>query len=260
MSVQAIGAALAVKGVSSTEKLLLIVLANYADENGRCWPSNKRLCDDASLSERTIRATLKALDERGIISRTERFRADGSRTSDVITLVPQSTEIAGGGAEFAGGVGQTPPGGGARIAPLTTFEPSKNRQSEPKAGDELFEIAWKAYPHVKGRSSKPLSLAQWKKIGRGPALVSAVNRYRREGREPKQECGAPAFERWLRKEQYLDWMTEPTQAPAKPVSAEVLADRLQHYRDTTEWKSAWGPFPGSVSSAPALALVSGGAG
>jgi hypothetical protein len=78
-----------------------------------------------------------------------------------------------------------------------------------------FEAAWKAYPHVKGRSSKRKAHAIWRRIstGRKALLLTAVERYAREGREPKQDCGAPAMERWLRDERYLDWM-QPTEAKA----------------------------------------------
>ena len=39
MSIRAIAAAFALEDVTATEKLLLICLANYANENLQCWPS-----------------------------------------------------------------------------------------------------------------------------------------------------------------------------------------------------------------------------
>lgn len=138
MSVQAITCALALRGVTASEKLLLLALANYADENMRCWPSQKRLAADTCLSERTVRTLLAAMEGRKLLSREEQRRRDGSRSSDVVTLhfhgeVNQQAEvIAGGGEVTSGGVGKSFPGGGEMVSGLTTFEPSLN-QSEAEA-------------------------------------------------------------------------------------------------------------------------------
>jgi uncharacterized protein YdaU (DUF1376 family) len=75
---------------------------------------------------------------------------------------------------------------------------------------EAFETCWKAYPHVKGRSSKPKSFAQWRRIPTETRsrLPVAIERYSANGREPKEDCGAPAMDRWLRDGRYLDWLEE----------------------------------------------------
>lgn len=85
MSVQAITAALAFQECSAPEKLLLLVLANYADEHGMCWPSQTRLSHDTRYTDRGVRKLLASLTERGVISRRPRYKS-GSRTSDAITL------------------------------------------------------------------------------------------------------------------------------------------------------------------------------
>lgn len=120
----------------------------------------------------------------------------------------------------------------------------------PRQYPEPFELAWKAYPHVKGRSSKPKALGFWRRL---PAnvreqLPTAIARYAREGREPKKDCGAPAMDRWLRDQKFLDWLrTEPAKPFLAPDAA-VIAHRAQHYRDTGEWKPAWGPKPQDLAA------------
>lgn len=113
----------------------------------------------------------------------------------------------------------------------------KTQPSTPPSGTTYphgsveFEEVWKAYPHVKGRSSKRKALAEWAKISTDTrlALPAAVQRYRDEGREPKADCGAPAMERWLRDERYADWISqEPqpkiwTQAEKDAHNARILA-------------------------------------
>lgn len=129
MSVRAITAAMDVRGVSPTEKLLLIVLANYADEHNRCYPSQSRLADEACLSRRSVTTILGDLQARGLITRVERKRPDGSRSSDLITLHFDDQRMLGGGEAASGGVVKQLQGGGEAASHLTTFEPSFNQSS-----------------------------------------------------------------------------------------------------------------------------------
>jgi uncharacterized protein YdaU (DUF1376 family) len=117
--------------------------------------------------------------------------------------------------------------------------------SQRRLPDEPFELAWKAYPHVRGRSSKSKSLAAWRRLSVPvrERLLAAVQRYGREGREPKADCGAPAMDRWLRDERFMDWLDEAPGRAAEPVSPAEKAYRLDHYRATREWKPSWGERP-----------------
>lgn len=86
MSVQAISAALALQGVTPSEKLLLIVLANYADERMECWPSQATLAGNTGLTDRGIRKLLVALVAKGLVKKVGRHGTSG-QTSDLITLL-----------------------------------------------------------------------------------------------------------------------------------------------------------------------------
>lgn len=100
---------------------------------------------------------------------------------------------------------------------------------KPRRYPDDFEEAWRAYPHVQGRSSKPKALTAWRKItaGRRSLMAAAVRRYALEGREPKAECGAPGMHRWLHEERYLDFLA-PSAAAVQPVAwngpPDLLAD------------------------------------
>lgn len=136
MSVQAITLALALRDVSASEKLVAIVLANYADDKGRAWPSQKTISEQTCLTPRTVRAALVSLCERGIIHREERTRNDGSRSTDLITFQWGAEAASGGGEMVSGGVGKPLPGGGEMVSGLTTFEPSTEPSSEPLEGED----------------------------------------------------------------------------------------------------------------------------
>ncbi|WP_300573522.1 helix-turn-helix domain-containing protein [Phenylobacterium sp.] len=134
MSVQAITLALALRDVSSSEKLVAIVLANYADEKGRAWPSQKTISEQTCLTPRTVRAALVSLCDRGIIEREERLRQDGSRSTDLITFTWGAEAVSGGGEMVSGGGGKPLPGGGEIASALTTFEPSTDPSEEKVEG------------------------------------------------------------------------------------------------------------------------------
>jgi pyocin large subunit-like protein len=63
-------------------KAVLLLLANYADENYSCYPSQQRIADETEQSERTVRRQVDLLTEAGLIRREARYNHKGKRTSD----------------------------------------------------------------------------------------------------------------------------------------------------------------------------------
>lgn len=69
----------------ATAKLLLLCLADYADSDWSCWPSQERLAAEVQVSVRSLNRHLGALKDLGLIS-SER-RMDGQRRmSDLLTI------------------------------------------------------------------------------------------------------------------------------------------------------------------------------
>ncbi len=86
MSVHAITWALDYAAGGVAEKVILLVLANYANEHGISWPSQKTLADQTAPGERTVRRVLADMEGCGVIRRIARRRGNGSRQSDMILL------------------------------------------------------------------------------------------------------------------------------------------------------------------------------
>ena len=55
-----------------SEKLVLLALADCANDEGGCWPSMASLVNKCSKSDRTIQACIKALVDKGHIDRDEK--------------------------------------------------------------------------------------------------------------------------------------------------------------------------------------------
>ena len=86
MSITALNWAFSAEIDSSNAKFVLVALSNYADEDGYCYPSQARLARDTGQSERSVRRHLAKLEADEWITRSERRRRNGSRTSDAFNL------------------------------------------------------------------------------------------------------------------------------------------------------------------------------
>lgn len=68
------------------EKFVLVALADMADEQHSCYPGQATLSAMTGASERTVRRALVKLEEDGLITREERRKEGGYRTSDRYVL------------------------------------------------------------------------------------------------------------------------------------------------------------------------------
>lgn len=73
--------AFAIQGLGAAEKLVLLALADNADDLGRCWPSQEVIATKASVSVRTVRTHLRTLEKHGLLSRVLRNSLSGRRSN-----------------------------------------------------------------------------------------------------------------------------------------------------------------------------------
>ena len=131
MSVQCIAMAFAYPAPSPTTKLVLLALANYADENAQCFPPVKRIVAETGLSDRAVRNAIQLLISVRAIEKATRRRKNGTQTSDLFTLFPN------------GGEGRTAPRAGGRRC--------RTEQTAPDAGcddDRLHEVPVQTAPRA----------------------------------------------------------------------------------------------------------------
>ena len=72
MSFRYLEGAFAIKGLRSTEQLVLLHLANIADESGYLFAGNELLAMRSGLSERTVRRDITAMKKTGLLRRVNR--------------------------------------------------------------------------------------------------------------------------------------------------------------------------------------------
>ena len=71
------------------QRLLLLILANVADEQGYCFPGVNYLARKVGLSHRMVRRHLAQLEGDGLISRAFRVEAKGQEVNDYFLALPR---------------------------------------------------------------------------------------------------------------------------------------------------------------------------
>ena len=80
-----------------TQKLLLLALADNADDGGACWPSLRNLAMKCQVSSRTIQRTIKEFEDCGLLEVTTRFAANGRQTSNGYRLTMEGDKLSSPG-------------------------------------------------------------------------------------------------------------------------------------------------------------------
>lgn len=113
--------------LAPTPKLVLMALADIADDRGICWPSHPTLAVKCSVTDRTVRRILVLLQAHKLVAIEPRFKTTGSRTSNRYRLaVDTPPDKLSGGTRTAevGGSGHPCPGAPDTDVLGTTTEPS----------------------------------------------------------------------------------------------------------------------------------------
>jgi len=85
MSFELMAKAINVDGLSTTEKFIFLMLCNYADDEGRCFPKIDTISKKCATSPRTVNRAIASLMESGHLEKENRFN-NGMQTSNLYTV------------------------------------------------------------------------------------------------------------------------------------------------------------------------------
>ena len=68
------------------QKLLYVYLKKFADSKNQCFPSIKTLAKLTKISANKVKKTLIELEQKGVISKENRIRPDGGKSSNIYTV------------------------------------------------------------------------------------------------------------------------------------------------------------------------------
>lgn len=116
------------EGLNPVAKLVLLKLADNANDDGVGWPSVARICAETGAGRSTVQKWVGEFEARGWLTRTQ--REDSSNIYTLTIPDPEGAHVVGGAHQVGGG-GPTTWAGGAHVVGT---EPSLNRKSEPSKG------------------------------------------------------------------------------------------------------------------------------
>jgi DNA-binding transcriptional regulator YhcF (GntR family) len=186
MSIQALSWCVNQKCDTTTTKLILFILSNYADENQSCYPSEKHIAKLAGVSDRTVRRSLRYLEDFGLL-RIKHQQGTSNRyflSVDTHVQPPMDTTV------------QT------LRTPVTNNTKGKTKDIYSAE----FEEFWKVYPR---KENKRESFKKWKKavedITEKKLLVYTIRFAEKVQRDNTQEKYIPHPTTWLNQGRYEDF-------------------------------------------------------
>lgn len=138
-------------------KLVLLKLADNANDDGVCFPSYQYIADKCEMSKRSAISHIDDLIKMGFVSKKARKNKDGSSTNlYILHLTNGSENSALGGEKFALGSENSALGGSENSAPITShsFNLSINRVSD----DEISANAEHADEKIKTSKREKISV------------------------------------------------------------------------------------------------------
>ncbi|EMC2824886.1 helix-turn-helix domain-containing protein [Escherichia coli] len=214
MSMNLMAKAMNIKVGNPLRKLVLIKLADNANDNGECWPSYQHVADQCEVSRSTVKSHIRALEEMGLLKREFRRKGELNQSNVFYLTLDNAQQIqpesggagaalgGGAGAALGGGAGAARGGagaalgGGAGAAPRTyhSFEPvnepknimfehvrtecekTPDRHEETdKAFEEIFWCAGMRKAGKKNAASAfRTQFREWRKTTRGTASEFAT--------------------------------------------------------------------------------------
>lgn len=83
MSIEHLNKALKIQGLKPTEKFILVILANYSDEQGSCYPSYGHIAEMIGLqTNKSVKIAIKKFVTLGLLRIEHRYLDNGGYTSN----------------------------------------------------------------------------------------------------------------------------------------------------------------------------------
>ena len=197
MSIECLNQALKTKGLTPTKKLVLVILANYADERGTCYPSYKHIAKMIGLgTTKTIQNAIKEFEELGYLKIEHRKLDNGGYTSNRYHLSLNTTPMVL--------ENPTPPvTKDTRQGSLVTT----NTKDNTKEYIHEFELFWKHYPRKLGKHQASVIFKKYDETEYSK-IIYATKVFAQENLTTEERF-IPHATTFLNQQRYLDYLNKP---------------------------------------------------
>lgn len=194
MSMNLMAKAMNIKVGNPLRKLVLIKLADNANDNGECWPSYQHVADQCEVSRSTVKSHIRALEEMGLLKRECRRKGELNQSNVFYLTLDNAQQIppeSGGAGDARGGAGAARGGAGAAPRTYHSFEPV----NEPK--NIMFEhvrTEWEKTPDRHEETDKAFEEIFWCAGMRKAGKKNAASAFRTQFREWRKTTRGTASE------------------------------------------------------------------
>lgn len=222
MSVRWIGHVWSSSPYEGKRLLLHLALADFANDEGECWPSVRTLARKSRSSRQWVLAGLRDMVGDGLLEVMERGGGRGNSSRYRLLTPEGSTDLP----ITNGSSGSRNGSSGSTQSVKSVTSPTTYRTvSDPSITADQFNVFWLAYPRKVGKGLARRAFVKAMASPTAPTmdtLLSAIQRYEQSVSDRKYLAHPTT---WLNGERWLD-ETEP-----QPVR---FTDIPQHHREAME--------------------------
>ena len=169
VSFEAVGWAVNQNTGNTHAKLILLILASMADENGTCYPSHQYLADKCCMTRRSVINAVHRLTENNLVSVSKRTTGN-LKASNTYTVLFNVKQVHRGSERDSHLHSET----GSHKS-ITSFNLSKNIKKEPSYWQEIgVDREWCAFKKMRLQKKKPVNeTAETRLVAKHKLLVAA---------------------------------------------------------------------------------------
>jgi hypothetical protein len=194
MSIECLNKALKIEGLTPTKKLILVLLANYADEKKTCYPSYAHIAKIVGLkTTKGIKSAIKEFEQLGYLKIINRKAEHGGYISNLYRLTLDKKAMV-----------ELDP----RVAENTRvgLPDTHNTKEETKTNiyTDHFETFWKKYPRKVGKHKAAMTFEKSLQYVFFDDLMRALKIFISENERTETQF-IPHASTWLNQKRFLDY-------------------------------------------------------
>ncbi len=217
--------------MKAIEKIVLLALADYADDDGVCWPRQNTIAIKTGVSRQTVNQKMKQLEADGLLAkidgRTVLFPVKEGDTSVKEDDTPRSQ------------VGRHESQAARQECQVDRHpsKPSINHQITPKDNFENQALLiWAEYPRRVGKPDAIKKIVSALKKESFEKLLSRTKLYA-DMTSSKDRHFIPHPSTWFNQERYNDDPDEWMDSEAKEKEIQKLKHRMEYERDPEQFEA-----------------------
>lgn len=189
MSIEHLNKALKIEGLKPTEKFILVILANYCDERGSCYPSYGHIAEMIGLQTiKSVKVAIKKFEKLGLLKIEHRKLENGGNTSNRYHLT-------------LGGVAQDHR---VILEPNPrSLETTNTKDNTKDIYNEKFLDFWNIYPRKISKKSAFKSFTRYDEK-HYDKIIYGAHRFAEQS-QTTEEKFIPHPTTWLNQERWLDF-------------------------------------------------------